>query len=79
MHDSSLMEHFDLVVTTVGLLGTGLLGALIYIFNGMRSEIRDLKGTLEKISDELFQRVHETEMNLERLWAEHRVRHEGGN
>ena len=75
---SSFTEHFDVVVVLAGLLGVGLLGALVYIFQGMRTEVREIKTTMKELSTELFRRVGETEKSIERLWGEHRGQHRNG-
>jgi len=72
----SISEHLDVIIILVGVLATWLLGALVYIFNGMRSEVRDIKDSLNKISEEMFSRVRDVEMSIERLWGEHRATHE---
>jgi len=72
-----LAEHLGAVFTLVGVLWTLLLGCLIYIFNGVKGDIREVKTSLEKLTGQLFERVTEVEKSIERLWGEHRATHEG--
>jgi len=73
-----LAEHLGAVFTLVGILWTLLLGCLIYIFNGVKSDVREVKTSLEKLTGQLFERVMECEKSIERLWGEHRATHEQG-
>lgn len=72
----SAQEHFDLIWLLLGFASTGLMGAGLFIFNGMKNDIKDVKDSLQKISDQLFSRVNKVEISLERLWGEHHATHE---
>ena len=73
-----LAEHLGAVFTLVGVLWTLLLGCLIYIFNGVKSDIGEVKKSLAELTGQLFTRVTELEKSIERLWGEHRATHDQG-
>lgn len=76
-NNADLIEHFSTVVIIFGFVWTALLGCLIYIFNSVKGEIREVKDQLVKLTDELFERLGKAERSMERLWGEHKATHNG--
>lgn len=75
----SMKEHFDLLWIVLGFFFTGLCATGLFIFNQMRSDLKEVKDSLKDLSEALSLRLNKVERDLNRLWGEHRATHEGNN